>query len=82
MIVTANLPDHLRGRAVGEVPALIARACIDNGIEAGAIREAGSPGDGMAMILDQLQPGDLALILALSDRDRIFDLIRTAQTQD
>lgn len=82
MVVAADLADYLRGRVPGEVPALIARECIENGIEAQAIRTAGSPGDGMAMILDDLQQGDVALILALSDRDRVFDLIRAAQNQD
>lgn len=82
VVVAADLADYLRGRDPGEVPALIARECIENGIEAQAIRTAGSPGDGMAMILDYLQHGDVALILALSDRDRVFDLIRAAQKQD
>lgn len=82
MIVAADLPDHLRGREVGEVPALIARQCIDRGVEPGAIKQSGSPGDGMAMILNELRPGDVALILALSDRDRVFDLIGAAQKQD
>ena len=82
VVVAADLADYLRGRDLGVVPALIARECIENGIEAQAIRTAGSPGDGMAMILDDLQHGDVALILALSDRDRVFDLIRAAQKQD
>lgn len=82
MVVAADLADHLRGRAPGEVPALIVEACIANGMEAQAIRMAGSPGDGVAMILHDLRPGDVALILALSDRDRVFDLIRAAQSQD
>ena len=82
VVVAADLADYLRGRPPGEVPALIARECIEDGIAAIAIRTAGSPGDGMAMILDELQPGDVALILALSDRDRVFDLIRAAQKQD
>ena len=82
MVVAADLADYLRGRAPGEVPALIARECIENGIEAQSFKTAGSPGDGMGMILDDLQHGDVALILALSDRDRVFDLIRTAQKLD
>ena len=82
VIIAADLADYLRGRLPGEVPALIAKQCIDSGIEPGAIKTAGSPGEGMAMILDELQHGDVALILALSDRDRIFDLIRAAQNQD
>jgi UDP-N-acetylmuramyl tripeptide synthase len=82
VIVAADLPDYLRGRAPGEVPALIAGQCIDSGVEPGATKVSGSPGDGMAMILDELQQGDVALILALSDRDRVFSLIRAAQSED
>ncbi|MEO7409752.1 MAG: Mur ligase family protein, partial [Sphingomicrobium sp.] len=82
VVVAADLADYLRGRAPGEVSALIAKECIEKGIEAQAIRTTVSPGDGMAMILDDLQHGDVALILALSDRDRVFDLIRAAQKQD
>jgi hypothetical protein len=82
VIVAADLPDYLRGRAPGEVPALIARQCIDSGVEPDATKVSGSPGEGMAMILDELQQGDVALILALSDRDRIFSLIRAAQSRD
>lgn len=81
VIVAADLRDYLRGRTLGEVPALIAKQCIDSGMDSGAIREFGSPVEGMAMILDELQPGDVALILALSDRDRVFDLISAAQSQ-
>ena len=82
VIVAADMPDYLRGRQIGEVPALIVAQCIASGIEPSAIRTSASPGDGMEMILDDLQQGDVALILALSDRDRIFGLIRTAQDQE
>jgi UDP-N-acetylmuramyl tripeptide synthase len=82
VIVAADLPDYLRGRALGEVPALIARRCIDSGVQPGAVKVSGSPGEGVAMILDKLQQEDVALILALSDRDRVFSLIRAAQSQD
>jgi hypothetical protein len=82
VIVAADLPDYLRGRALGEVPALIARQCIDSGVQPGAVKVSGSPGEGVAMILDKLQQEDVALILALSDRDRVFSLIRAAQSQD
>ncbi|MEO7815395.1 MAG: Mur ligase family protein [Sphingomicrobium sp.] len=82
VIIAADLAGYLRGRAAGEVPALIARQAIDSGIDPDAVRTAGSPGEGMAMILDDLQPGDVALILTLSDRDRVFELLRAAQDQD
>ena len=82
VIVAAELADYLRGRDLGDVPALIAKQCIESGIEPEAIKTCASPGDGMAMILDQLQEGDVALILALSDRERVFELIRLAQAEN
>lgn len=82
VIVAAELADYLRGRDLGEVSALIVRQCISSGIDSAAVEKCGSPGEGMAMILDQLHEGDVALILALSDRERIFELIRLAQAEE
>ncbi|WP_164116078.1 Mur ligase family protein [Sphingorhabdus sp. Alg239-R122] len=79
LVVIAELEDYLRGREPGEVPALIASECTDCGIAADAVRMAVSPGEGTAHILGQLRDGDVALILALSDRDRVFELIRAVQ---
>ena len=77
-VVIAELEDYLRGRELGDVPALIAAECrkLDNEV---AIQHCGSPSAGVEYILENLKAGDIALILALSDRDRIFDLIRAAQ---
>lgn len=80
MVFAAELPDYLRGRDLGDVPALIKEQSIESGIAADAIRTCASPGEGMELILDQIQEGDVALILALSDRDRVFELIEAAQT--
>jgi len=40
---------------------------------------ADGPAAGAQKILDQLQPGDLALLLVLSEREQVFDLITTAE---
>ncbi|MGB5724135.1 MAG: Mur ligase family protein, partial [Parasphingorhabdus sp.] len=79
VIVAAELEGYLRGREPGEVPALIVEQCIERGIAPNAIKTCASPGKGMELILNKLQEGDVALILALSDRDRVFELIRAAQ---
>ena len=81
VIVAAELADYLRGRELGEVPALIAEQCIESGVASDAIQICRSPPEGMELILEQLQDGDVALILALSDRERVFELIRAAQNQ-
>lgn len=78
-VVIAELEDYLRGRELGEIPDLIARECARQDIDGSGITMARSPGAGVAHILDKLEDGDIALLLALSDRDRIFELIAAAQ---
>jgi hypothetical protein len=39
---------------------------------------ASSPSDGTAKVLDQLKTGDLALLLVLSERDKIFEMLEHA----
>lgn len=79
IVVIAELADYLRGRALGDVPALIEKQCLASGVAAAAIRHAASPSAGVADILGNIGAGDVALILALADRDRVFELIRAAQ---
>lgn len=80
IVVIAELGDYLRGRELGDVPALIEKQCLASGVEPSHIRHAASPSDGVAHILDNIREGDVALILALADRDRVFELIRAAQS--
>ena len=79
LVVVAELEEYLRGRESGEARELIAEAALANGIPAERIERVASPADGVALILDRIDEGDLALVLALSDRDRIFQLIEKAQ---
>jgi UDP-N-acetylmuramyl tripeptide synthase len=79
VVVIAELEEYLRGREVGEVPALIERQCLASGILASGIRHAASPADGAKQILDDIEEGDVALLLALAERDQIFQLIHSAQ---
>lgn len=75
LIVAAEIADYLRGRVLGEVPSLIETTAIGNGIKPKCILRAGSATTGAQLILDQVQPGDLVLLLALSDRDRVFEIL-------
>lgn len=77
MIVTAEIADHLRGRDLGETSNLIRASAIAADTDSDSILSAGSASTGAKLILDLLQPGDLALLLVLSDRDAVFDLLRT-----
>ena len=74
-VVAAELPDYLRGRELGEVSSLIVQTCQELGINSDNILTASSPSDGTSQILERLQSGDLALLFALSERDKIFEML-------
>jgi cyanophycin synthetase len=72
LIVTAEIADYLRGRSLDEIPSVIKASAIDAGISAKHVLPASSPAVGTKMILEQIQPGDLALLLVLSEREAVF----------
>jgi UDP-N-acetylmuramyl tripeptide synthase len=76
-LVAAELPDYLRGREQGDIPRRITEASLANGLNAAQIIQAGSPSCGVAMILERVQPGDVALLLVLSERDEIFTMLES-----
>ena len=75
VIVATDLPEYLRGRRPGEVSGLIAKACEASGLAPDQILVASSPAAGCRQIIKRLQPGDLALLLVLSERDEIFAML-------
>ena len=75
VVVAAEIEGYLRGRAMGEVTGLIRETCRANGLSADQLIAADSPPDGTQEIMNRLQPGDVALLLVLSDRDKVFDLL-------
>jgi cyanophycin synthetase len=75
--VASDLPEYLRGRETGEVSEMIRAECLAQGLSADKVVTAGTPVDGAAQILEQLRAGDLALLLVLSDRDQIFDMLQS-----
>ena len=77
ILVAAELERYIRGRQPGEVPGMIADAAMKEGLAEENIIIAKSPYDGAKLIVEQLEAGDLALLLALSDRDEIVDLLKT-----
>ena len=74
-VVASELPGYERGRGPGEIPDLIAQACVDLGMPAGNVLRSERPKDGAALVIDRLEPGDLALLLVHGDRDEIFAML-------
>ena len=70
-----ELPDYLRGRELGSMPAVITAAVRETGFADVAIRQAGSPLLGFEAILGQLEEGDLVFVMALSQRDDMVGLL-------
>lgn len=75
VLVAVELEDYLRGRTLGEIPILIEKTALGAGLSSDQIWFANSPKQAARVILDQVLPGDLALLLVLSDRDEVFDLL-------
>lgn len=75
IVVAAELEGYLRGREMGEIPDLIEKTAAKAGLRPDQIQRAASPSEAAKSILDQLQPGDLALMLVLSERDKVFELL-------
>jgi len=75
VVVAAELPDYLRGRKSGEVSDLIVETCYSSGMDNKQVIRATSPFDGVAKVLEKLQAGDVALLLVLSERDQVFELL-------
>ena len=76
-IVAAELHDYLRGREPGDIPQRITEAGLASGLSAVQILQADSPSIGVAKILEQIQPGDVALLLVLSERAEIFSMLES-----
>lgn len=76
VVFAAELEDYLRGRDPGEIPALIKKAAIASGMRADQVQSAASPSQAVRRLLNDLQPGDLALLLVLSDRKAVLELLQ------
>lgn len=77
-IVIVELEEYLRGRELGEVSVIIEKACLKAGFDANCIAKADSPPKGTEVIIEKLQEGDLALLLVLDERDKVFELLEAA----
>lgn len=78
VVATMDMEDYLRGREFGETAAIIKNQCLKHGIDEDNIPHFSTPSEGAQYIIDQLEEGDLVLLLALAERDKIFDMLKAA----
>jgi len=74
-LMAAELPQYLRGRELGETVNITQQTALDYGLVATQLLTANTPSAGAQQILEQLQAGDLALLLVLAEREQIFEMI-------
>ena len=74
-VIIAELPDYLRGRDSGEVSAVIRDHCLHLGLTPAQLSLCENPIAGTQRALELIQPGDLALLLVLSDRPAVITLL-------
>jgi UDP-N-acetylmuramyl tripeptide synthase len=67
-VVLKDLPDFLRGRAPGEVPALLRAELLDAGLDHGRLRTELSEVEAARGLLEWAQPGDV-VVLPVHGRD-------------
>ncbi len=74
-IVIKEMPAYLRGRKLGEVPAVIAAELAKLGVSARRIGRASSELEAMKDALHWAKAGDLLILLAHSERDAALELL-------
>jgi len=74
-LLVTELPGYERGREPHEVPAIIRRDAIEAGIPQSCIETFSSPADATASALGEARPGDLIVLLALTQRQEALDLV-------
>lgn len=74
-LVVTELEEYLRGREKDEVPNLIKNHAIATGMKDSQIIKTSSPITGTQKALDWAKDGDVLLILALTHREEVIDLI-------
>ncbi len=77
-VIISELPDHLRGRSLGDVPQVMTNVLISSGFPENEIIQAISVFEGSKKALAWAEPGDLLLLLALTDRDKVISLINNS----
>ncbi|HEU4830394.1 MAG TPA: Mur ligase family protein [Gemmatimonadales bacterium] len=75
-IVLKELASFRRGRAPGEVPALLRAALLSHGFAADAIDQADTELEAVEQALAWARPGDLLVLLIHDERERVLERLR------
>jgi cyanophycin synthetase len=71
-LLIAEMPGYERGREAGVVPELIRSTALESGVASEAISLYPSPVAAVESALDAVRPGDLLVVLALTQREEVL----------
>jgi UDP-N-acetylmuramyl tripeptide synthase len=74
-LLVSELPGYERGRETGVVSALIRESAIEAGVPEQAIERFPCPKEATKLALSQARPGDLLVLLALTQREEALALV-------
>lgn len=74
-LLVCELPGYERGRESGAVPALIKEFALEEGVPEQAIGMFPSPLEGVRSAVDNARAGDCLVLLALTQRDEVLNLV-------
>ena len=80
-VVVKELPEMLRGRRLGEVPALLVDELLRLGAPRESVTQAGSELDGVEEALAWARPGDLLVLLVHTQRDAVLERIQAGPSK-
>ncbi|MFK8011384.1 MAG: Mur ligase family protein, partial [Marinicellaceae bacterium] len=81
MLVICEMESHLRGRKLGEIPLIIEKKALSLGLNINQIIHASDTIDGTKKALDWSQSGDILLLLALTNRNEILNMLSNEKKQ-
>ena len=76
------MDEYLRGRALGEVPALLEEEFLRLGVAPHAISKVGPDLAGVRRALEWARPGDLLVLAVHQDRKPVMELLNELSEDD
>lgn len=76
-LLVCDLPGYDRGRQAGVVSELIREFALDAGLPEDAVTRFKSPVEGVRQALNDAKEGDCLVLLALTQRDEVLEMVRT-----
>jgi UDP-N-acetylmuramyl tripeptide synthase len=74
-VFLCDLPGYERGRGPSDVAHIIRGSAIESGVAPGAIEHHPTPKAAVAAALEKAQPGDLLVLLILTQRNAVLEMI-------